>query len=189
MGQFLFGVLQRGNDIVSIKPTFTAIDFETANFQKNSACQLGLAVVRAGRIVERKSWLIKPPTSYFTFTYIHGITYEKVKSEPTFGVLWPEIQPYIENQIIAAHNASFDTGVLLAALKTYQFAIPEFRVIDSLQVARKVWPKLNNHKLSTVADYLKIDLNHHEAESDAVACAEILCRVGWDHVAIKTVGM
>jgi len=170
------------------KQDFTAIDFETANFQKDSACQLGIAVVSGGRIAERKSWLIKPPTSYFTFTYIHGITYQKVQHEPTFGALWPEIQPYIEHKIIAAHNASFDTGVLLAALKTYQLAVPEFQVIDSLQVARKVWPSLKNHKLSTVANYLEIDLNHHEAESDAVACAEILCRVGWDHVAIKTVG-
>lgn len=99
------------------KQDFTAIDFETANFQKDSACQLGIAVVKGGRIAERKSWLIKPPTSYFTFTYIHGITYQKVQHEPTFGMLWPEIQPFIEHKIIAAHNASFDTGVLLAALK------------------------------------------------------------------------
>lgn len=170
------------------KQNFTAIDFETANFQKDSACQLGIAVVNDGKVAVRKSWLIKPPTSYFTFSYIHGITYAKVQHESTFGELWPEIQPYIEGKIIAAHNACFDTGVLFATLKTYQLTIPEFQVIDSLQVARKVWPNLQNHKLSTVADYLNIHLNHHEAESDAVACAEIIRSVGWNNVTIKTVG-
>lgn len=168
---------------------FTAIDFETANGQRNSACQLGIAVINDGKVTMRKSWLIKPPSDYFTFSYLHGITYANVRQKPTFGELWPEIQPYIERKIVAAHNACFDTGVLLATLKTYQLPIPKFHVIDSLQVARKTWPGLSNHKLSTVADYLKIDLNHHEAESDAVACAAIICRAGWENVAIKQVGV
>jgi DNA polymerase-3 subunit epsilon len=170
------------------KQNFTAIDFETANGQRNSACQLGIAVINNGKVVMRKSWLIKPPTDYFTFSYLHGITYANVRQEPTFRELWPEIQPYIEQKIVAAHNACFDTGVLFATLRTYQLPIPKFHVIDSLQVARRAWPRLSNHKLSTVADYLKITLQHHEAESDAVACAAIICRAGWENIVIKQVG-
>ena len=170
------------------KQNFIAIDFETANGQRDSACQLGVAVINAGKVFMRKSWLIKPPSEYFTFSYLHGITYDSVRHEPTFGELWPEIQPYIEGKIVAAHNACFDTGVLLATLKTYQLPIPSFHVIDSLQIARKTWPGLSNHKLSTVANYLKIDLQHHEAESDAVACAAIICQAGWENIVIKAGG-
>lgn len=166
---------------------FTAIDFETANGQRNSACQLGIAVISAGKVAMTKSWLIKPPTDYFTFSYLHGITYESVRNEPTFGELWPEIQPHIESKIVAAHNAGFDTGVLMATLKTYQLPVPNFYVIDSLQVARRTWPELKNHKLSTMADYLKVDLQHHDAGSDAVACAEIIRRAGWNNVMVKAV--
>ncbi|MEN6565513.1 MAG: 3'-5' exonuclease [Veillonellales bacterium] len=164
---------------------FTAIDFETANGQRNSACQLGIAVIDAGKTVMKKSWLIKPPTDYFTFSYLHGITHETVRHAPTFGELWPEFQPYIEHKIVAAHNACFDIGVLMAILKTYQLPVPKFYVIDSLQVARRTWPGLKNHKLSTVADYLKIGLQHHDAGSDAAVCAEIICRAGWNNATVR----
>ena len=166
---------------------FTAIDFETANTDRNSACQIGIAMVDSGKLVMTRSWLIKPPTPYFTFSKLHGITYQHVRNEPTFQQLWAEIKPYIENRIVAAHNASFDTGVLLATLQTYQFAVPNFYVIDSLQAARRAWPLLSNHKLSTVAEYLNVNLHHHDAGSDALACAAIICRAGWENITIRKI--
>ena len=66
----------------SLCPDFTAIDFETANPAMDSACQLGLAVVQNGVIVERRDWLICPPTERFDFTYIHGITWRDVADTP-----------------------------------------------------------------------------------------------------------
>ncbi|HWR43613.1 3'-5' exonuclease [Sporomusa sp.] len=166
---------------------FTAFDFETANLQSHSACQLGVAVVENGRIALERSWLIRPPTKVFTFSYLHGITYLMVKNQPTFGDLWPEVRPFFEQQIIAAHNADFDIGVLTATLAHYGLSMPEFHVIDSLAVARSAWPKLRNHKLSTVAAHLNVGLTHHDAASDAKACAEIVLRAGQQHVEINRV--
>lgn len=166
---------------------FTAFDFETANFQNHSACQLGVAVVENGRIVQEKSWLIKPPGKIFTFTYLHGINYIMVKNQPSFGELWPEIRGYFEGQIIAAHNADFDIGVLTATLAYHGLFMPELYVIDSLAVARSAWPKLKDHKLSTVAAHLQVPLTHHDAASDAKACAEIILQAGEPHVKIKRV--
>ena len=154
--------------------SFTAIDFETANYHRNSACQLGVAVVEAGKIVHSQSWLIKPPSPLFVFTYLHGIDYTMVKHQPTFGELWPSVRHYIENRIIAAHNATFDISVLVAALNHYGLRVPQFQVIDSLTIARRTWPELPNHKLDTVARLLSCDLQHHDAKSDAVACAQIV---------------
>lgn len=166
---------------------FTAFDFETANFQSHSACQLGVAIVKAGQIVMEKSWLIRPPSKLFAFSYLHGITYAMVKNQPTFSELWPEIRPFFEQQILAAHHADFDVSVLTATLAYYGLMMPRSYVIDSLAVARSAWPKLKDHKLPTVATYLKIALNHHDAVSDAKACAEIVLRAGQRHVEINRV--
>ena len=170
-----------------MKECFTAFDFETANSQSHSACQLGVAVVEDGRLILEKSWLIRPPGKFFTFTYLHGITYAMVKDQPAFGELWPEISPFFIGQIIAAHNADFDIGVLTATLAHYGLFVPEFYVIDSLAVARSAWPELKNHRLSTVAAHLNIALNHHDAASDAKACAEIILKAGQQHVEIHRV--
>lgn len=170
-----------------MKESFTAFDFETANSQSHSACQLGVAVVEDGQLVLEKSWLIRPPVKFFTFTYLHGITYAMVKEQPTFAELWPEISPLFIGQIIAAHNADFDIGVLTATLTHYGLLVPEFYVIDSLAVARSAWPELKNHRLSTVAARLTIALNHHDAASDARACAEIILKAGQQHVEINRV--
>ena len=164
---------------------FVAIDFETANTNRNSACQIGICQVQNGAITGQRSWLIKPPSKIFTFSDLHGITYSMVKNQLTFIELWPVIRPYLEQQIVAAHNAKFDMSVLSAMLAYYQLPVPEFQVVDSLDAARKNWPNLQNHRLSTVAEFLSIDLNHHEALSDARACAEIILRSDWSRIKIS----
>jgi len=66
-----------------------------------------------------------------------------------------------------AHNAMFDMTVLRSLFKLYNIDVPTLKYIDSLEIARKVYPFLRNHKLNTVCEHLEIDLNHHEALSDA----------------------
>lgn len=165
--------------------SFTAIDFETANSHSYSACQLGIVVVRDGEVTEERSWLIRPPTPLFTFTDIHGITYQMVRDEPTFREIWREVYPYIIDQTVAAHNARFDENVLLGTLHYYRLAVPAFSIIDSLAVARAVWPDLPNHQLHTVAAHLNIALQHHDAASDARACAEIIKQADWNSLNIR----
>jgi len=157
------------------KLNFTAIDFETANSNPNSACALGLVVVQAGVVVDSKRWLIRPPSSQFEFTYIHGITWRDVAMQPDFGQLWPQFRPYLAGQVLAAHNARFDLSVLFALFRQYRVGYWRGEVVDSLAVARRIWPMLNNHQLQTVAAFLSIPLDHHDAVSDAKACAQILC--------------
>lgn len=157
-------------------PDFTAIDFETANPSMDSACQLGLVVVNCGEIVGRQTWMIRPPSDRFDFTYIHGITWRDVAGAQDFGQLWPEIRPYLENRVIAAHNVNFDLGVFFALIKRYRIEYWRGGAIDSVTVARRTWPHLANHQLQTVAAHLCISLDHHDAASDANACAEIIRR-------------
>lgn len=150
--------------------TFVALDFETADSGADSACSIGLVTVVDGKIVDRQHHFIRPPRSMFLFTYIHGITWEMVKDKPTFKELWPQIKKTLEEaDFIAAHNASFDKRVLEACS-----GLPAPRPFTcTVQLARKTW-KLKPAKLNNVCQFLGIELKHHEALSDAEACARIV---------------
>lgn len=160
---------------------FVAIDFETANNDRSSACAIGIAVVRQGIVTETYSSLIRPPSSMefrrdFTEN-IHGITPEMVADAPTFADIWPEIQRYCGDGIVAAHNATFDVGVIAACTAHYNLPHLPGRSLCTLRLARHLLPRLPNHQLPTLAAHYGIPLNHHEATSDAVACAEIAIRL------------
>ncbi len=153
---------------------FTAIDFETANHKRHSACAIGLVCVKNGKIERKKAFLIRPPEPYFRFTHIHGITWEDVKDAPTFRELWPEIKPLIASgDFIAAHNAPFDRSVLLHTCSFYDIKPPSVEFKCTVQIARKILG-IRPAGLSNVCRRLGILLNHHEALSDAIACAKIV---------------
>jgi DNA polymerase-3 subunit epsilon len=157
---------------------FVAIDFETANYQANSACSVGLVKVVDGVIVDKAVYLIRPPTRDFVFTYIHGLTWKHVAKQEDFGSLWQKIESLLTGaDFLAAHNASFDRRVLEACCATYGIPMPRLPFRCTVQVARRTWG-IYPTKLSNVCEMLNIELNHHEALSDANACAQIILEAG-----------
>lgn len=161
--------------------SFLAIDFETANYYRDSACAVGLAKIENNQIVESASYLIRPPSNWFVFTYIHGLTWEDVKNEPTFRELWPKIRPMFKGvDFLVAHNSGFDRGVLKACCKTYNVDYPEIPFQCTMHLCRKLW-NIHPTKLNIVCEHFGIPLNHHEALSDTLACAEIMMRAVKDN--------
>ncbi len=155
---------------------FCAIDFETACYQQASACAVGIVRVRGGVIGETFYSLIKPPEGMEIlpwFTRIHGITQKDVRNAPDFVELWQRFREFIGDDLLVAHNSSFDRTVLSRCLEYYGIDFPVPRFECTVQCSRKKWPDLENHQLDTVSDFLGIDLTHHEALSDALACARI----------------
>jgi DNA polymerase-3 subunit epsilon len=154
---------------------FTAIDFETANGKRNSACSLGLVRVENGQITDRRHWLISPPEMYFhpMNVSIHGITEDDVANKPSFNFIWDEVESYIQGNMLIAHNAGFDISVLKACLETYGIPIPDFDYMCTVQISRNLWPGMPNHKLNTLAHIFNIPLKHHDALEDTIACAKI----------------
>ena len=161
---------------------FTAIDFETANSFSGSICAVGLAVAEDENIIEKKYWLVKPHDNYGYFDpfniYIHGITPDMVRNADTWDTLYEtEILPRISGTVIAAHNAAFDMSALRHVLDAYGMEYPESRYICTYKAAKKTWENLENHKLNTVSDHLHFQFQHHNAQEDALACANILIAV------------
>lgn len=154
---------------------FVAIDFETADPKRDSACAVGIVVVDKGEIVEREYRLIRPPRKKFNpyCVRVHGIYWEDVCDEPSFGEIWPEIEHLFEGaDFLVAHNAAFDKSVLNTCCREAGCVSPVQPFLCTVQLSRKTW-ELACNKLNAVCDYLGIALNHHHAGSDAEACALI----------------
>ncbi len=166
---------------MGIACNFGAVDFETANTRPDSACAVGLVVVRADRI---HTWgsLIRPPTRDFWFTNIHGLTWQDVRSAPLFADLWARLSAVFASlDFLAAHNARFDRRVLDMCCRRYGLAPPRQRFFCTVNIARDVWG-IRPTKLPDVCRALGIPLRHHDARSDALACARIVLaalRRGW----------
>lgn len=154
---------------------YVAIDFETANSSRASACSLAAITVENGVIVRTAYSLIRPPMLQFSYwnTKIHGLTAADVKDKPTFAELWDRIRPHLDNKIVIAHNAAFDISVLRGMLDEYGLPYPAFRYACTVDIARKVWSDLENYKLSTLARRFAIEFEHHNALHDARTCALI----------------
>jgi DNA polymerase-3 subunit epsilon len=159
-------------------PQIVAIDFEAANYARESAIALGVSVIKDGVVTETKSWLFRPPGERIyirrDFIAIHGIRPDDLIDKPYFDDIWTEVARYIEDaDWLLAHNAGFDRTVLHAVAAYYEIALPRLKWQCTVNIARATWPGLINHKLSTVCEHLTIPLKHHDPASDAEACARI----------------
>lgn len=150
---------------------FTAIDFETAQGYRWSICQVGLVRVENGRIIEELSLLVQPPNNQYwsRFIEIHGITPRDTATAPTFDKVWHHIEPFIQNQTVVAHNGlSFDFPVLAQTLEYYGMPEPDY--------TKRCTYRIYKDNLASLCRNHKIELNHHDALSDARACAELYRR-------------
>lgn len=162
-----------------VPKNFVVIDFETANTCPDSICQMGIVTVENNLIVDRQSYLIRPPYKEFPFTGIHGISLDDVKKELTFDELWNQIKSYIEGRTIAAYNLPFDMNCLFATLFRYKIPCPNFNAFDVLANVRSCryfdceLSELKNYQLVTVAKNLKLEHIAHNALSDSIVTAQI----------------
>ena len=154
---------------------FVAIDFETANESRNSACSLGVCVVENNKIIEKRHWFMKPYEMRFNQmnVWIHGITEEQVRNEKNMQDLWEEIRGYIENRLVIAHNASFDVSVLKKTLEAYNIEYPNLEYVCTMNMAKNAYSRIENLKLNTIAEVVGIEFKHHDALEDSVCCAKV----------------
>ena len=157
---------------------FTAIDFETANGFRGSPCSVGLSKVRDGRIVEEASWLMRPPEGFDNFdrrnVQIHGITAAMVAGKPRFGEIFADLAAFIGSDVLVAHNAAFDMGVIRSALEVSELSGPAYDYACTVILSRRSY-SLVSYSLPFVAEAAGVPLhNHHDAVADARACAGIM---------------
>lgn len=160
---------------------YIAIDFETANTYANSACSVGLVRFIGGKEADSVHSLIHPAKMYFIPEWteeIHHISYGDVKDKPYFPEIWDTlVMPFIQKTPglpFVAHNAAFDMNVIRQCCGYYGMEVPLIRYFDSLAVARRTWPELENHRLTSLGEYFGIVYNAHDALEDSRTCGRLV---------------
>jgi DNA polymerase-3 subunit epsilon len=155
---------------------FVAIDFETANPKRVSACALGYAKVANGEVTESNGYLIKPVGGHAVFqTQIHGIDSSQTFDKPDFKELFPRIDDIFRYPLVA--HSPFDKQVLNALSGHFNLQL-SFEYIDSCALAKGCLPQLSNCKLKTLVKHFGLPpFRHHDATEDAIACANIYLKL------------
>jgi DNA polymerase III epsilon subunit family exonuclease len=157
---------------------FVVVDVEAtgAKTPPNRLIELGAYRIRAGRIVDKFLSLVNPeiPIPRFVMA-LTGISNDMVKAAPVFAEVAPRWLDFVNDSVLVAHNAPFDTSFLNHEISR---VYPGHRMVNphlcTVKLSRRVLPELNNHRLDTIADHFSIPIiSRHRAGSDALATAEI----------------
>lgn len=157
---------------------FVALDFETANADLASICQIGVAGFEDGQV--RFSWdsLVNPDDYFDPFNVsIHGITESMVQSSPRWSEVYPALAGLLRGRIVVTHTA-FDRVAAHKACHLATIKEADCRWLDSARVVRRTWTSLarSGYGLSSVAAELGIQYIAHNALEDARCAGEIVLR-------------
>jgi len=157
---------------------FVAVDFETADAGRDSGCSVAVVRVEGERIVATRATLLRPPRPSPLNTPIHGISEAAQRAAPLLVDAWPTLAPLLEGAgLLVAHNAPFDRSVLRASWAAAGLTPPGLPWACTVEMSKRRWRKpdvVADYKLSTLAQLHKIPLRHHQAQSDAEACARLV---------------
>ncbi|UUZ45014.1 exonuclease domain-containing protein [Janibacter limosus] len=161
---------------------FTAIDFETANSFQGSPCAVGVVKIRDGRVVAQHHVFVRPPeaASHFSAfnTSIHGITADDVRDAPTWRQVLAWLIEFVGDDIVVAHNAGFDIGVIRYACMADGIEWPELHFLCSLVISRRAL-SLPSYTLPFVVESVGFRLeDHHNAPGRCGHCRAYRHRAG-----------
>ena len=156
---------------------FIAFDIETTGTVPGVDQIIEIGAVRfvGGQIDGVYSTLIDPkrPISPGA-SAVNGITDQMVAGKPTIDALLESFAEFCGSDPIVAHNAPFDSQFLSSDIRKHELPAPRGIILDTLPIARKVFPGLANYKLGTLVQHLKIpSAGFHRAEEDATYCGKL----------------
>lgn len=167
-----------GNDNRSFDDEYICFDLETTGFNAKSdkIIEIGAVRIKNNVIQDEFCTFVDPKIPVpERITEVTGITSDMVKGAPTEEVAIKNFIDFCkESPVLVAHNANFDVSFIKAATKRLNIDF-SFTYVDTVPMSRALIMSIKNHKLDTVAKFLKIPkFNHHRASDDARALAYIL---------------
>ena len=157
---------------------FVALDVETANHDRGSICQIGVACVLPDNAIRTWMTYVDPRTTHWVFSGLHGITNATVTGAPTFAEALPVLRQALDGHTVYQHSG-FDRSAIRAACATVGCEEPVWDWQNSVSVARRAWPELKGnggHGLASLKAHLGLSFEHHDAGEDARAAAEVVLR-------------
>ena len=147
-----------------IDTVYCVLDLETTglSFRTEKITEVGIMKIKNGKVIDSFSTFVNPekPIPY-KVVEVTKITDDMVKDAPTIKEVFPNILEFIEGSVLVAHNADFDIGFLKynAAELGYKF---DYTYIDTLRLAKDLFPNYKKYKLGIIAENLgiKVDVAH-----------------------------
>lgn len=158
--------------------TYVVFDIETTGLSitRNKITEIAAVKMHEGKEIDRYATFVNPHEKIpYHIQQLTNITDEMVKDAPDLEPVLKDFVEFVGDAVIVAHNARFDMGFIQASLKNAGMPILENPYLDTLELARLLFPGMRNHRLNTLADKYKVLLeSHHRAIDDTIALAGIL---------------
>ncbi len=159
---------------------FVVFDIETTGLDKNKEkiTEIGAVKVKNGQVIDKWSTFVNPEKHIpEKITELTSITDEMVANAPKIEEILPEFLAFCKGCVLVAQNSNFDTGFIKNECN--RLGIPyDYPAMDTLILAKCLYPELPNHKLDTLTKHLNIVLeHHHRAVDDAKATADIFIKM------------
>ena len=156
----------KGQDIDT---TYCVLDLETTGFSPKTEkiTEVGIMKWKDGKVIDEFSCFVNPEKPIpQRVVEVTNITDDMVKDAETIDKVFPKILEFLGDSVIVAHNASFDVGFLKYNAKVLGYKF-DYTYVDTLSLARKIYPNLKKYKLGKIAEYLKIKVEvAHRALDD-----------------------
>lgn len=158
-----------------IHKEFVAIDVETANKNRGSICQIGLAKYKNGVLQKEWSSYIDPEEDFESMNVkIHGIDEDTICDAPTLPDAIDFLTEFLDDAICVSHS-SFDRDAINISFKQYAIDSINIKWVDSLKVARKTWTNIQGgYGLKNMCKIIGYKFNHHDALEDAKAAGNLM---------------
>ncbi len=164
-----------------LEETYIVFDTETTGLSAvyNTIIEIGAVKVKDGEIIDTFSMFVDPHEPLSSkITEITGITDDMLKGAPLLDIALRDFREFVGDGILVAHNARFDMGFLHMGYKQIGDKDLDSPVIDTVELARMLYPRMKNYKLNTLCQAFNIDLtNHHRAYHDAEATGKLLWKM------------
>lgn len=155
---------------------FVAIDVETANPDRSSICQIGIAGFKGGRLAQEWCSYVDPEDWFDPRNIdIHGIGEDTVADAPPLRDLVAPLTARLEDRVVVSHTL-FDQVSVRQAFAVRGLELPRMTWLDSAQVARRTWEqcRYRGYGLADVCRIIDYDFAHHDALEDAKAAGQVL---------------
>ena len=179
----------KGRNLIALPASYVAIDIETTGLDYEFCHIIEVSAIRYRNGIQLDKYvsLVKPPLSttfsydgswesYYVDEYITeltGITNDMLKSAPDPTEVYPQLKEFLGESILVAHNANFDINFLYDAFGEYANTFLSNDFIDTMRIARKVFPELKHHRLCDVAKMCHVEQPaSHRAEADCIVAAQ-----------------
>ena len=157
-------VVENGKGQTIKDSTFCVFDLETTGFSAvtEKITEIGIMKVKNGEVIDEFSCFVNPEKHIpQRVTEVTNITDDMVKDAETIDKIFPRVLEFIKGSILVAHNAGFDVGFFKQVAKTlgYEF---DFTYIDTLSLAKDLFPEYKKYKLGKIAENLgiKVEVAH-----------------------------